>query len=143
MINLWLILTKTARDTLLHLMSKTLFQQVLICTVLVILTGCLHNVDMETGEGCWRYGVAETGNTGRMSITLPLDVPIVYLDMDELAAACGKEVPQLSWTTRGNVPAWGCYRPIENTIYLYNKGGSKRTLTEERCHILLGRNHNA
>ena len=152
MINLWLILTKTARDTLLHLMSKTLFQQVLICTVLVILSGCLHNVDMETGEGCWRYGVAETVNTGRMTNTPISQIPVTRLNYDDLLIACNVEDNRTLagfWMDKRTVATTACFvpRPVDgkagtDNIYLHKTYAGKRDYLHEVCHIIKGRNHN-
>lgn len=115
---------------------------------ILVLAGCITAPDWETGEGCWRYKVAETGNTGPMT-HMPLDeIPVVRLNYDDLAKACGVEIPELSWSNRHHMFGRACFKPREvngkegtDTINLYRFAG-KMALYEERCHVIWGRKHN-
>ncbi|MFT5140921.1 MAG: hypothetical protein ACI9CB_002586 [Rhodothermales bacterium] len=95
-----------------------------------LLTGCITAPDLETGDGCWRYGVADQ-NTGRMTRYADVnDIPVTTLGMDDLMQACGVDIQ-----------VWGCYQPIQDEIFVY-WGGGKRTLYEEICHSIKGVKHN-
>ena len=98
--------------------------KVVILSLVLGLTGCITTPDFETGEGCWRYGVSEDSKV----IRAPADKIIYLSDMRAIVAACNGE-------------AWGCYRPVSNTIYLYDQGG-QRTLNHEKCHSIGLMEHN-
>lgn len=113
----------------------------LIIIAAIILAGCQQPVDYKTGENCWRYGILDEGNTGRM-ISMDVEkIPVVKLDYDDLLEACdfNDENP-----LDRNLSLRACYKPIENTIYSYklNLGKENYYITHERCHALLGREHN-
>ena len=95
----------------------------------ILLAGCVHAPDWETGEGCWREGVAED-NTGRMTAT-PLDeIPRVWLNYDELAETCRND----------NFHLKACFDPKTDTIYFGKDEGIKHE-NHEKCHALLGIKH--
>ena len=95
-----------------------------IIVLSLMMVGCITTPDFETGAGCWRYGVSEEGEVVR-----PPTERIIYLpDMRSIVSVCDGE-------------AWGCYKEISNTIYLYDKGG-KRTLNHEKCHSIGLMKHN-
>ena len=98
-----------------------------ILLMTIALSACVSAPNMETGEGCWRLGVAESGNTGRMTDTPINEIPVVKLSFDGLAEMCGAR-------------AYGCFK--NDTIYLFRMN-DERTLFEEQCHAFWGRNHNA
>ena len=121
-----------------------------ILLMLTCLTGCVSMPNMQTGAGCWRYGVLEQGNTGPMSRADVEEIPVVYLSEDGVNAACTVGLEE--WVNedyRKQHTIYACFkpRPVDgkagtDTIYIWWRGG-KRALYEEKCHILLGRKHNA
>jgi hypothetical protein len=114
------------------IISMKNIKPIVMALAIVSLASCSVTPNLETG--CWRLGVEEINNTGPMSSTKPEDVPVVYMGLDALADACGTH--RKGWTTRA------CYKPIENTIFMWT-GSGKFELEHERCHIRFGRKHNA
>lgn len=100
--------------------------------VLVLLTTLLFSTSVfalqepnwESGEGCAEYNVLEVGNTGRLTDTHPLDIPVYPMKFKDLERVCG-------------VSSWACFLPLNKSIYIYRFEG-KRVLFEERCHGRLG-----
>lgn len=97
--------------------------------ILLSLVGCAAQPNLETGDGCWRYGVLESGNTGKMSKTPVMAVPVVSLGYDALQRACGAEVR-------------ACYAPVMDTIFVYEPDLGDYYINHERCHVILGPKHN-
>jgi len=121
----------------------------ILAAFLPFLTGCLEKPDFETGEGCWRYGVLENGNTGRMTQLPIADIPVIKVNYEELVKACGLKDEPLSWRNRDH-EANACFKLRDigdkdgiDTIYLLKWYAGKMDLYEEKCHALLGRKHNA
>jgi hypothetical protein len=113
--------------------------------LLLVLTACTTPPQFADGSGCWRYGVAESGNTGRMSPTPALDVPVVSLGYDDLLTACGvTDTRTLAGYYRDgrSLAVRACYDPLSDTIYEYNLNWGRYYSDHERCHIRLGRTHN-
>ena len=82
----------------------------------------------ETGEGCWRYGIDEHNNTGRM-IDIPIaEIPVVDLDSGALAKICRNDSFYLN----------GC--ATAKAIYL-GPDATADTRIHEDCHLVLGRKH--
>ena len=106
-----------------------------LVVIALYLQGCTHAVTPDDPSECWRYGVA-MDNTGRMSAT-PLDeIPVVKLGYDELMAACGTEAED-------GLEIRACYDPMTDTIYTYGGDVGDRFINHERCHVMLGREHNS
>ena len=111
--------------------------------LLLLLTACMHQPNLETGEGCWRTGVAQD-NTGRMSETPIDDIPIISVNLEELHAACDKPPPPpVSWKTRGYKEIEGCFQPKTDSIYVLRSSRYSYVVDHEICHVLLGSEHNA
>jgi len=101
--------------------------------ILALLTGCVIKPNYLTGADCWRTGVLESGNTGRMTTTPINDIPVVTLGESKLNTACNYD---------GENILWGCYNPISDTVYVRRFAGN-RTVIHELCHSRLGRKHNS
>jgi hypothetical protein len=101
----------------------------LLIIILLLTAGCTTQPSMETGDGCWRFGVLESGNTGKLANLE--DVEIVKLGYDEMLAACD---------TRDLIR--GCYQPLEKKIYVYKGDIGQYVITHEQCHVILGTAHN-
>lgn len=112
--------------------------------LLLLLAGCVTQPNLETGDDCWRTGVLEVGNTGRMTDT-PIDqIPVVVLNLEGLYAACElPPPPPLAWSNRGTVETEGCYHIEDDTIYVLNTSQYGYVIHHEQCHALLGVRHNA
>ena len=111
----------------------------------ILLTSCVVTPDYENGgEDCWRTGVLENGNTGRLTTTPIADIPIVSLNLTDLYAACDlPPPPELAWHNRGKVETMGCYQPKTDTIYVLWSAKYGYAVEHEQCHALLGRKHNS
>lgn len=94
----------------------------LLYLILILLSGCVATPDWETGEGCWRTGVKETG------VKRPVTDKIYIVGDKKLLEKCAP-----GW--------WGCYHPIPHEIYVSNRGG-KITKIHEMCHSLGMPEHN-
>ena len=111
--------------------------------MILLLTGCVTQPNYETGEDCWRTGVLQRGNTGRMTTTPVADIPVVTMNLGDLYAACDlPPPPPLAWSNRGKVETEGCYQPKTDTIYVLNTSKYGYVIEHEKCHALLGRKHN-
>ena len=121
--------------------------------LIILLTGCVTVPNFETGDDCWRYGVAETNNTGPMTAT-PLDeIPVVKLDYEDLLIACDQTDDRTLagyWRDKRTVSIRACFkpRPVDgkaghDTIYLHRIYAGAYEINHEKCHALLGRKHNA
>jgi len=111
--------------------------------ILILLAGCVHTPDWETGEGCWRTGVAEIGNTGRMTDTPIADIPVITLNLEDLYAACDlPPPPPLAWSNRGRIETEGCYQPKTDTIYVLKSSQYGYVIEHEACHVFWGVLHN-
>jgi hypothetical protein len=127
-------------------------RKVILMIVALFMLGCVTPPDLETGEGCWRYGVLETGNTGMMTLTPVEDIRVEEYDYFDLLVMCDEmDYRSLARQRReGNsMIIRGCFQPREvdgkageDMIYLYNYSGRKE-LYEEQCHVVLGSLHNA
>ena len=96
----------------------------------LLLVGCVTTPDWETGEGCWREGIEEHNNTGRMTDTRLDKIPRVWLDYDELAKVCRNDGFHID----------ACFDSMTDTIYFGKDGGLKYE-NHEKCHALLGTKH--
>ena len=120
--------------------------------LLVLLSGCLTPPNLQTGEGCWRYGVSEINNTGPMTPMHPNDIPVVKLSYEDLLVACNVEDTRSLaeyWRGKRTIAVTACLVPrIVNgnpgtaVIYLHNLYSGKVDLYQEQCHALLGPVHN-
>ena len=112
---------------------------------LILLTSCVVTPDYENGgEGCWRTGVLENGNTGRMTQTPISELPVIVLSLEDLYAACDlPPPPELAWHNRGKVETMGCYQPKDEKIYILRSARYGYVVEHERCHALLGTAHNS
>lgn len=105
----------------------------LLATAL-LLTSCITNPNLTTGAGCWRYGVAETNQIGLLTrYDNVQDVPITRLPHNEFTEKCGL----------GEGLVWACYQPWEDHIYLRTWKAGTMEINHEKCHALLGFEHNA
>jgi len=123
---------------------KTLLTAILALS----LVACQSVPNYATGEGCWRYGISETDNTGRMRNTDAATVKVVKLNYDDLLKACDQQDNRTLagyWMDKRTMVLRACYQPIENVIYSYNLnwGDDNYYEAHERCHIIWGREHNA
>jgi len=111
---------------------------------LILLTSCVVTPDYETGADCWRTGVLETGNTGRLTTTPIADIPVVSMNLTDLYAACDlPPPPELAWHNRGKVETMGCYQPKTDTIYVLRTARFGYVVQHELCHARLGKLHNS
>jgi len=112
---------------------------------LILLTSCVVTPDYENGgEGCWRTGVLENGNTGRMTQTPISELPVIVLSLEDLYAACDlPPPPELAWHNRGKVETMGCYQPKTDTIYVLRSARFGYVVAHEKCSALLGGKHNS
>ena len=62
----------------------------LMIIAVLILTGCQTLPDYDTGDGFWKYGIQQEGNTGRMTAQEVTAIPVVYLRYEDLLIACGE-----------------------------------------------------
>lgn len=115
---------------------------IVILILSAVLAGCAHEIQ-PNGEGCWRYGISEVDNTGRMGIEQK-NIPAVYLSYKKLLEACDVEPEPVSWSNKNQLQIRACYKPIENVIYEYRLNYFSNYFTRhEICHQKLGREHNA
>jgi hypothetical protein len=116
----------------------------LLAITALLISGCVTTPDFaNNGEGCWRFGVLENGNTGRMSPTSLDDIKVVKLNYDELLDACGIVGERLAWHNKNDLQIRACYDPMTDTIYEYTLNFGEYFTDHEKCHIILGRQHNA
>ncbi len=110
-----------------------------VIALAILLSGCLVKPDLQTGENCWRYRVAED-NTGRLTDMEIADIPIVKLNYEDLVVACNLKPEPVSWSNRG-FAASACFK--DDTIYMLKGFAGKMELYQEQCHALLGTKHNS
>lgn len=120
-------------------------KMVFLLLVFGFLAACQTLPNYETGADCWRYGINDVNNTGRMTSVHPLDIKVVKMSYSELLDACGESDDGLSVLR-------ACFQPRKvdglnggPVIYSLNSNWGKYNyfVAHERCHALLGRKHNA
>ena len=85
-------------------------------------------------------------NTGKMSPTPVTDIPVVKMSYDELLVACGvvDDRTLAGYYMDGrSMAVRACYDPMTDTIYEYNLNLGQYFTNHEKCHVILGREHNA
>lgn len=92
----------------------------------ILLAGCVSTPDWETGEGCWRYGVAEDNSGITTRYGSAHDIPIVKAR--KASDACGERA---------------CYAALADEIVLVAIGTGVVDVNHEKCHALLGGEHNS
>jgi len=98
--------------------------KVIILSLVLGLIGCITTPDFETGEGCWKYGVAEN-----MPVVRTL-APVTVTNDDITPIACGAKV-------------WGCYREDQHRIYIHERAENwKVVANHEQCHAIGLMEHN-
>ena len=126
----------------------------LLIIAVLILTGCQTLPDYDTGDGFWKYGIQQEGNTGRMTAEDVAAIPVVYLGYKDLLVACGEsdERTLASQKMDGNsMVLRACYVPRavnglegSDVIYSYylNWGKNNFYIIHERGHAYWGEPHN-
>ena len=98
---------------------------------IVLPAGCLTTPNPDTGEGYWRYGIAED-NTGRLTgYGNVQDIPVIRLSDKEFLIIC-----------KSRHLSWACYSPSDDVIYLASYHGGKFEIIHEQGHAVLGVKHN-